>query len=84
MYQTLYYQGIKNYRIYNPGTKIGKKAKFLCNFKKSLYLCTRLTAVKDLHGSVKPRVKPRMKATVNEALTLKNPSLMYQKTFHWN
>ena len=47
MYQTWYYQGIKNYRIYNPGTKIGKKAKFLCNFKKSLYLCTRLTAVKD-------------------------------------
>ena len=47
MYQTLYYQGIKNYRIYNPGTKIGKKAKFLCNFQKSLYLCTRLTAVKD-------------------------------------
>ena len=30
------------------------------------------------------QVKPRMKATVNEALTLKNPSLMYQKTFHWN
>lgn len=21
---------------------------------------------------------------LNEALTLKNPSLMYQKTFHWN
>ena len=47
MYQTLYYQGIKNYRIYNPGTKIGKKAKFLCNFKKSLYLCTRLTAIRS-------------------------------------
>ena len=42
------------------------------------------TLTLDLHGSVKPRVKPRMKATVNEALTLKNPSLMYQKTFHWN
>ena len=26
MYQTLYYQGIKNYRIYNPGTKIMKLA----------------------------------------------------------
>ena len=30
----------------NSGTKIRKKAKFLCNFQKSLYLCTRLTALR--------------------------------------
>ena len=47
MYQTLYYQGIKNYRIYNPGTKIGKKSEIPLQLQKSLYLCTRLTAVKD-------------------------------------
>ena len=47
----------------------------------SLFLCLKRAG---LYGSVKPRVKPRMKATVNEALTLKNPPLMYQKTFHWN
>ena len=39
MYQTLYYQGIKNYRIYNPGTKIGKKCEIpFATSKKSLYL----------------------------------------------
>ena len=34
MYQTLYYQGIKNYRIYNPGTKIGKKRNSFATSKK--------------------------------------------------
>ena len=32
MYQTLYYQGIKNYRIYNPGTKIGRTRKKTAKF----------------------------------------------------
>ena len=48
MYQTLYYQGIKNYRIYNPGTKIGKKAKFLCNFKKKSLSLHPLNSSKGL------------------------------------
>lgn len=59
---------------------IGVSATFTTIF---IYIQSELSPL-DLHGSVKPRVKPRMKATVNEALTLKNPSLMYQKTFHWN
>lgn len=32
MYQTLYYQGIKNYRIYNPGTKIGRIREIQADF----------------------------------------------------
>ena len=39
MYQTLYYQGIKNYRIYNPGTKIIEKSEIPLQLqKKSLSL----------------------------------------------
>ena len=30
----------------NFGTKIRKKAKIFCNFQKSIYLCTRLTAIR--------------------------------------
>ena len=37
MYQTLYYQGIKNYRIYNPEKKKEKKERLLLPKKVSIF-----------------------------------------------